>query len=100
MTQPITLDIPHDLGRSGARARLEKGVGQIAGIVPGGSLKEHRWDGDTLYFVIEAMGQRVASRIEVHDANIHAIVDLTPLAGLFAGAIKEQLSQVGTRLLR
>ncbi|WP_254514774.1 polyhydroxyalkanoic acid system family protein [Novosphingobium sp. G106] len=74
-------------------------MGQIAGIVPGG-LKEHRWDGDTLYFVIEAMGQRVASRIEVHDANIHAVVDLPPLAALFAGAIKEQLGQVGNRLLR
>lgn len=100
MTQPITLDIPHGQGRAGARERLEKGVGQIAGIVPGGSLKEHRWDGDTLYFVIGALGHRVASRIEVGDAVIHAVVDLPPFAALFAGAIKDQLGEVGTKLLR
>jgi hypothetical protein len=42
------------LGRATARQRLENGVDQIAGIIPGGSLKEHRWRGDTLFFVIEA----------------------------------------------
>jgi hypothetical protein len=100
MAQPIILDIPHDLGRAGARERLAKGTGQIAGIVPGGSLKEHRWDGDTLYLTIEAMGQRIASRIEVDDTIIHAVLDLPPLAALFASTIKEQLGKVGTKLLR
>lgn len=100
MTQPITLDIPHDLGRAGARQKLEQGMGQIAGIVPGGSLKEHRWEGDTLYFVIEAMGQRVTARIEVREVDIHAVVDLPPLAALFANTIKAQLGLVGTKLLR
>lgn len=100
MTQPITLDVPHSLGRSGARERLERGTAEIVGIVPGGRLTEHRWDGDTLHFVIEAMGQRVVSRIEVHETNIHAVVDLPPLAALFAKTIQEQLGQVGTKLLR
>ena len=48
MPEPITIDIPHKLGRAGARTKLQAGVGQIAGIVPGGSLREHRWEGDTL----------------------------------------------------
>lgn len=100
MTQPIMLDIPHELGRVGARQRLEHGTDQIAGIVPGGSLREHRWEGDTLYFVIEAMGQRVASQIDVYDTRIHAVVDLPPLTALFASTIKEQLGLIGIKLLR
>lgn len=100
MTEPITLDIPHSLGRAVARQRLESGVGQIAGILPGGSLKEHRWEGDTLLFVIATLGQRVAARIDVLESKIHAVIDVPPFAALFANAVKDQLGQVGTKLLR
>lgn len=100
MPAPITIDIPHELGRVAAREKLEKGVGQVAAAVPGGSVRSHHWEGDTLIFEIEAMGQRVGSKLEVFDTRIHAIVDLPPLAALFAEKIKTKLSQVGTKLLR
>jgi hypothetical protein len=100
MPQPITIDVPHELGRVAAREKLEKGVGQVAAAVPGGSLKSHHWEGDTLIFEIEAMGQRVGAKLEVFDTRIHAIVNLPPLAALFAEKIKTKLSQVGTNLLR
>lgn len=56
MSDPITIDIPHKLGLVQARQRIEQGVSQIAGIVPGGKLTTHRWEGDTLHFTVEAMG--------------------------------------------
>ena len=65
MTDPITIDIPHQLGLEGARAKLEQGVGQIAGVIPGGSMRSHRWQGNTLHFEIEALGQRVDTKLEV-----------------------------------
>jgi hypothetical protein len=100
MADPITVDIPHKLGREAARAKLEQGVGQIASVIPGGSLKSHRWEGDTLFFEIEAMGQRVGTKLEVFETRIHALVDLPPIAALFAEKIKAKLGQVGTKLLR
>lgn len=100
MTDPITIDIPHKLGREGARAKLDQGVGQIAGAIPGGSLKSHRWEGDTLFFEIEAMGQRVGVTLEVFETRIHALVNLPPFAALFAEKIRAKLGQVGTKLLR
>jgi hypothetical protein len=100
MTEPITINIPHKLGRAAARAKLNSGTSQLAGIVPGGSLKEHRWDGDTLFFTIEALGQRVASKIEVFEDRVHATVDLPPFAALFASKIRESLKGIGTKLLR
>lgn len=100
MTDPITIDIPHQLGLEGARAKLEQGVGQIAGVIPGGSMRSHRWQGNTLHFEIEALGLRVDTKLEVFETRIHAVVGLPPLFALFATKIKAKLEQVGTKLLK
>lgn len=100
MTDPIAIDIPHKLGLSGARSRLQGGIGQLADVVPGGSLKSHRWQDDTLYFELEALGQSVQAELEVFEERIHAVVALPPVAALFASSIRGALSQMGTRLLR
>jgi hypothetical protein len=67
MADPVVVDIPHKLGRDAARARIAGGVGKIAEIVPGGGHVEQRWEGDTLHFTVSAMGQQVASRLQVFD---------------------------------
>ncbi|RYE69964.1 MAG: hypothetical protein EOP17_02075 [Rhizobiaceae bacterium] len=100
MTDPITIDIPHKLGLEGARTKLENGVGQIAGVIPGGSMKSHHWQGNTLHFELEALGQRVSAELEVFDTRIHAVIALPPAVALFASKIKSKLGQVGTNLLK
>jgi hypothetical protein len=99
MPEPVTVDIPHQLGRDAARARIAAGIGRIGGMIPGGGAVEERWDGDTLHFTVTAMGQTVASRLEVRDAHVHAVVDLPPFLALFAGKIREKLQKEGPRLL-
>ncbi len=100
MAEPITVDLPHKLGRDAARAKLDHGIGQIVRAISGGSLKSNRWEGDTLFFEIEARGQRVAAKLEVLETRIHALVDLPPIGALFVEKIKAELGSVGTRLLR
>jgi hypothetical protein len=100
MAIPVTVDIPHKLGRAQARDRIDKGLAQIAGSVPGGVLTSQHWVGDLLDFTIEAMGQRVATRLEVFDDRVHAVIDLPPLLALFAAKIQSKLKGTGTRLLR
>jgi hypothetical protein len=100
MTDPITLEIPHKLGRAQARERIDKGSAQFAAIVPGATVKAHRWDGDILSFTLEAMGQSVATQIEVLDDRVRAIVDLPPMLALIAGRIGEKLLGAGAKLLR
>jgi hypothetical protein len=99
MDDPISVDIPHKLGLAAARARIEKGVGKLASFVPGGAVTEHRWEGDTLLFTVEAMGQRVASRLDVMETRVHATFDLPPMLKLFANKIREKLTKDGTKLL-
>lgn len=99
MPEPVTVDIPHKLGREAARARIAGGVGKIGSMFPGGGTVEERWEGDTLHFTVSAMGQTVASRLEVFEERVHAVVDLPPMLALFANKIREKLQKEAPKLL-
>lgn len=99
MSAPIEIDLPHKLGRNAARARIEGGFGKLAGFIPGGTVSEHHWEGDTLSFTVEAMGQRVGSRLTVFEDKVHAVFDLPPFLALFADKIRAKLAKDGPKLL-
>jgi hypothetical protein len=100
MADPVVLDIPHKLGRAAARSRIAGGVGKLADLFPGGGQVEQRWDGDTLHFTVSAMGQKVASRLDVLDDKVHAEVHLPPMLALFAGKVRDKLMEKGGKLLK
>ena len=100
MTQPITLDIPHQLGKAGVRTRLDGGIGRLGEKIPGGATVEHRWDGDTLHFTVHAMGQAINSTATVFDRHVHAVVDLPGLLALLAGPIKAAIQIEAPKLLK
>ncbi len=52
-----------------------------------------------MVFTVQAMGQSIASRLEVHDAHVHAVIDLPPFLSLFAERIRAKLSKDGPKLL-
>lgn len=99
MNQPMSIDIPHKLGRAAARARMTKGIGKLTDFVPGSTVTEHRWDGDTLIFTLEALGQRVGARMEVMEDKVHAIFDLPPMLALLGNKVRDALTRGGQKLL-
>jgi len=100
MADPVIVEIPHRLGRDVARARIAGGVGKLAEVVPGGGQVEQRWEGDTLYFSVTAMGQTVASRLDVFENRVRAEVHLPPMLALFAAKVREKLVEKGGKLLK
>lgn len=100
MANPITLDIPHQLGKTGVRARLDGGIGRLGEKIPGGATVEHRWDGDTLHFTVQAMGQSVKSTATVFERHVHAVVDLPGLLAMLAGPIKAAIEREAPKLLK
>lgn len=100
MGQPITLDIPHQLGKAGVRARLDGGIGRLGEKIPGGAQVEHHWTGDTLEFTVGALGQSVKCTAEVFDRHVHAVVDLPALLALFAGPLRAAIEKEGPKLLK
>ncbi|THD37838.1 MAG: hypothetical protein E7773_02340 [Sphingomonas sp.] len=99
MSEPITVNVPHKLGLAEARRRVESGMGKLAGAVPGGTVTDHRWDRDVLHFTVAAMGQRIASRLDVRADRVIATVDLPPFFALFADKLRAKLAREAPRLL-
>jgi len=100
MSAPITVDVPHKLGLAEARRRVEGGIGKLAGMIPGGAMTDHRWNGDVLHFTVAAMGQRIASTLDVRADRIVATVDLPPFLMLFADKLRAKLEKEAPTLLR
>jgi hypothetical protein len=99
MSDPIVVEVPHDLGLVEARRRVDAGIGKLAGWIPGGAEVEHHWTEDVLHFTIAAMGQRVASSLDVRADRIVATVDLPPFLALFAERIRAKLAKEAPKLL-
>lgn len=100
MPAPITLDIPHSLGIAAAHDRLDRGIGKIGRMIPGGGEVTHSWSGETMTFTVTALGQKIDCAATVFDDKIHAVVDLPPMLGLFAGRIREALGAGLPKLLK
>ena len=100
MATPITISIPHQLGRAEARRRIEAGFGKIIHQLPGSSgTCSERWDGDRLTFGIAAMGQTVSGVVDVLDAAVTIEIELPGVLGMIASGLKDRLQKAGQLLL-
>jgi len=100
MATPITISIPHQLGRAEARRRIEAGFARIIQQLPGtGGGSSERWDGDRLTFSVAAMGQSVGGVVNVLDAAVTIEIELPGVLGMIASGLKGRLQKVGQLLL-
>ena len=100
MATPITVSIPHQLGRAEARRRIETGFSKIVQQLPlSGGACTQRWDGDRLSFGVAAMGQTVAGVIDVLDDAVAIEIELPGVLGMIAGGLKDRLQKMGQLLL-
>lgn len=100
MTTPLSINIPHQLGRAEARRRLESGFANLVNQLPGGAAAAHqRWEGDRLNFSVGALGQSVTGVIEVFDSSVKMDIQLPALLGMLAGGLKGRLQKAGQLLL-
>ncbi|WP_345777653.1 polyhydroxyalkanoic acid system family protein [Sphingomicrobium clamense] len=94
------MDLAHDLGKTEARSRIAGNIGSLEDHIPGGAVDVvERWEGDSLYLDIGAMGQTVAARLDVEETKVHIKVELPGLLGMFAGPIQAMLQSRGDDLL-
>jgi len=100
MTTPITISIPHQLGRAEARRRIETGLASIIRQLPGsgGALGE-QWDGDRLIFSVAGMGQAISGVIDVLDTVVAIEIQLPGVLGIMANGLAARLRKAGQLLL-
>lgn len=101
MATPITVTIPHKLGREEARARLVAGFDQLKQQIAGVPVAHFHqaWAGDELSFNAQAMGQTITGRIHVADRHLRIEVDLPALLVGLADKIAGNLKRRAALLL-
>jgi hypothetical protein len=101
MSKPLTVEIPHSLGREEAKRRIETGFERLEHQFGSGGLArmEKRWSGDRLSFQAQALGQHVSGRLEVLDQVVRMELDLPPFLAMIGSSLKGRLQKEGQLLL-
>jgi len=100
MSRPIVVTISHDLGRQGAKRRIEDGLGSIRSQLSAFSVSiEDDWSGDRLDFRLVAVGQVVTAKIEVFEEVVRVEVSLPGILGVLAEVITGRIRDEGARML-
>ena len=106
MARPVSVSIPHSLGKDEARRRIEEGFGKMrqqmaSGLGPMGSMLsfQDRWEGDRLTFEGGAMGQKITGRLDVRADSVEIQLDLPDMLAAIADKIMGTLKSEGQKLL-
>jgi putative polyhydroxyalkanoate system protein len=99
MTQPIDIDLPHNLGKDEARRRIANNIHKLEEHIPGGASVQSGWNGDQLNLQVAAMGEAVNATIDVMETKVHLKVLLPGMLGMFSGLVQAALQKKGSVLL-
>ena len=100
MTKPLTVDLPHKLGAEEAKRRMQGSIGKLKDHIPGGSAEVvSSWEGDRMNLAVQAMGQEVSAKIDVHETIVRVEVMLPGMLGFFGKQIEGYLKSKGGQLL-
>src|SRR5690242_13371350 len=96
----LTMSIPHHLGRAEARRRISEQAARLQ-TQHGGMLErvEQNWVGDTLNFVVAAIGQSVSGTLRVNESTVDLDIALPWMLAMLAGTVKKQIETQGHKLL-
>jgi putative polyhydroxyalkanoate system protein len=96
----LTISIPHQLGRTEAKRRIDELASNVQGHSNGMLQRvEQHWDGDTLHFQIAAMGQSISGTGLVAEQTVNLEIALPWMLSLLAGTVKKQIEQQARDLL-
>jgi hypothetical protein len=104
MTRPITINIPHALGKDEARRRITIGFDrlrqQMTGGLAGMIAFQERWEEDRLHFEGTALGQKITGRFDVKPDSVEMQLDLPEILAAMADRIRHKLQNEGRTLLK
>ena len=101
MKQPITIDIPHQLGVAEARRRIDQGFDSLLEQISGRGLvrTKRAWDGDWMSFSVSVLGQGVTGQLLVTGDMVRMEVELPGFLSSLASAIQARVQNQGRLLL-
>src|SRR4051794_16950409 len=99
MAHPITVELPHKLGKDEARRRIANNIHRLEEHIPRSAKVQSGWAGDQLNLKIDALGDSVQATIDVEESKVLVQVLLPGLLGMFAAPVQAMLRKKGDLLL-
>jgi len=101
MSTPLTISIPHRLGKAEALRRIQAGFGRMRGgdLSALISVDQEEWSGDTVRFQMRGLGQVATGAIEVLDDSLRVEVTLPWLLQRFAERLMPALRKEATLMI-
>ncbi len=100
MPKPLTLSIPHALGRVEAKRRLTDGLEEArARLGAVATSIDESWTDDRLDFRVVALAQTVTGHIDVLEDRVELEVELPWALGMLAERIKNKVTRQGVLML-
>jgi hypothetical protein len=100
VSQPLTVSIPHRLGKEEALRRLQAGIDKVrANYGHLFAVQEESWAGNLLRFRVSALGQAASGTLEVLEDRVDLQLHLPWLLARLAGAIQPLVRKEATLLL-
>lgn len=101
MSDTVTLIIGHRLGKDEVVRRIKEGFARGNGpLGPMIAMEQVSWEGDTLSFVMRALGQTAAAKVEVLEDALRIDVSLPWLLAKAAKRLLPILRKEATLLLQ
>jgi len=100
MSKPLTVSIPHNLGKAEATRRLQGGLTSLKSQFGDkvASINE-TWSADRMDFRVGAMGQTVSGHLVVMDDQVRVEVQLPWILAMVAEKAKTFIQKQGTLML-
>jgi putative polyhydroxyalkanoate system protein len=107
MARPVSVTIPHTLGKEEARRRIEAGFGEMRQKMLGGAAGmmakmftiTDQWEGDQLQFEGSGMGQKLTGRLDVREDAVQIQIDLPDMLAAIADKVTGTLKAEAQKLL-
>ena len=103
MARPISINIPHALGKDEARRRIDESFSNLQMQMSGGMLGlmsfTRQWEGDRLSFSGGGLGQKINGRLDILPETVQIQIDLPERLAAIADRITGRLQHETKKLL-
>ncbi|WP_293920292.1 polyhydroxyalkanoic acid system family protein [Sphingobium sp. UBA5915] len=96
----MDIEIPHNLGASEAKRRIDAGLPKLEQHIPGGGTVDATWTSETMLdMTITAMGQNVPVHLVVEEALVRGTVSVPMMLKMMSGPISDFMKSSAQKML-
>ena len=99
MSEPLVVNIPHQLGKEEALRRVKPALGKASQSFPILQVDQEVWSGERMDFRVKAIGQVAVGNVQVSDTHVRLEVTLPWLLHKFAAVVQKTIAGKGQILL-